>query len=618
MCVKSTNDKIRTRLKWSALLLIPVVVALAVRLYFVQVANHDYYLEYAKERYVTSRQTFGKRGEIFDVNGRLLVSNSPCVTVTADPSHLKNPKKPAPLKEESMRRRLAVLLSMEFPERSYQEYYDRLAPERTKKNEAGEVELDEEGKPVIVPNRYIPIARGVSMEKAAQVREAAKLNKLPGLFYADSYMRTYPKGTMLSNVLGFTNLVEESDVAQSGLEKFFDEQMTAQAGEVTYEKDRQGRPLLYGTHISTDCRDGRNIYLTISEPIQAILEEELDKTFAEWKAKTVYAAIADPKTGNILALAQRPTFNPNDRSTYTDEAGRTRIAEDSLEPGSIIKPFSIGKALDWGVVTPTTEINCEHGTWMYLNKPLRDSHPYDKLTVAGVIQKSSNIGTAKIALELGNDRVYRALRMFGFGEKTRLPFRTETSGFVPRPGSRYWDGLSITRFPIGYAVRVTPLQMIRAYCALANNGKLPQELRLVDRFEDPETGTVERVPVREPIQLFDRPEAHRQLVDMMIQVTKPGGTAVKAAIPGYEVAGKTGTSRKHVQGIGYAPGKYFSSFVGFVPAHDAKLVMLVTVDEPQGSYYAATVAAPTFQRVCTRVLRLMNVPPDPALLPQPR
>ena len=273
-------------------------------------------------------------------------------------------------------------------------------------------------------------------------------------------------------------------------------------------------------------------------------------------------------------------------------------------------------------MTPRTEIDCNHGVWIYLNKPLRDSHPYDKLTVEGVIQKSSNIGTAKVAMMLGEQRVYQALKTFRFGDKTGLPFPIEESGLV-LPVKK-WDGLSITRFPIGYGVRVTPLQMIRAYCALANNGKMPQ-LRLIDRLEDPVTGEVTRIPSPPPVQMFDRPETCATLISMMIKVTQKGGTAVKAAIPGYEVAGKTGTSRKYIptrrdsngriiERGHYASGKYFSSFVGFVPARNPALVMLVTMDEPKGSYYAATVAAPTFKATMTRVLRHLNIQPDPALL----
>lgn len=603
MSVVSTNDRIRFRIRLVAILLIPVAVALAVRLYFVQIVAHEYYLDKARDTYTTTRVTSGKRGEIFDVHGNLLVSNIPSVNITADPSHIKN---------SGSRRRLAYLLAREFPETSCEDFFRKLAPTRRKRISANDPNPDGSGFRT-VPNTYAMIARDVSLEKAARLKALARVNKFRCLFFKDSYKRIYPKGSLLSNVLGFTNIVDDNDVAQTGLEKFFDEQMTAQFGRETYERDRSGRPLLYGPHISQEARDGRNIYLTISEPIQSILEEELDVTFREWKPKTLYAALVDPKTGNVLAMAQRPTFDPNDRSTYTNEAGRPRIAEDGIEPGSIIKPFTIGKALDWGYVTPETEIDCDRGTWIYLGKPLRDSHPYDKLTVAGVIQKSSNIGTAKIAMLLGEEKVYEALRMFGFGQKTNLPFRTETAGYLPRVPK--WDGLSITRFPIGYGVRVSPLQMLRAYCALANNGKLPQ-LRLVDRLEDPATGVVEQIPVKPPVQLFEHPECHRQLIDMMTLVTKKGGTAARAALPGYEVAGKTGTSRKYIPGRGYASGKYFSSFVGFVPARNPAFVMLVTVDEPHGAYYASTVAAPTFKRVAERVLRHMNIPPDPALLPE--
>ena len=191
-----------------------------------------------------------------------------------------------------------------------------------------------------------------------------------------------------------------------------------------------------------------------------------------------------------------------------------------------------------------------------------------------------------------------------------LPFPGETAGRLPSLESWRKDGLAITRIPIGYGVRVSPLQMLRAYCALANHGLLPQ-LRLVDRIQDPVTGVVTKLPVPDPVQMFDNPATCDTLVQMMVKVTEPGGTAVKAAIPGYQVAGKTGTARKYIPGHGYASGKYFSNFVGFVPARDPALVMLVTMDEPKGAYYASTVAAPTFKATCTRVLRHLNIQPDP-------
>ncbi len=599
----SSNDSIRLRLKLAAVLvLVPVTGYLIARLYIVQVKSHAEYLQKARARYTATRVTSGKRGEIFDMTGNLLVSNSPCVSITADPGNLTG---------EEQRRRLAFILAKHL-DRDYSYFYRRLNPLRPKRGEKGEVLTNPDGTSMMVPSRYAVIEKRASLEVAQKIREQVRVNRINALFFRDGYIRTYPKETMLSNVLGYTNVVDDSDVPQIGLEKQLNRQMTGDTGRERYERTLDGLPLSYGLHeLVKESRDGWNIYLTIREPIQAILEEELDAAYARWNPATLYAAIAEPKTGNILAIAQRPTFNPNIRSTYTPQAVRTRIAEDGFEPGSIIKPFTIGKALDWGVVTPETVIDCDKGAWVYLGKVLRDSHPCDKLTVAGVIQKSSNVGTAKVAMMLGEQRVYQALKLFGFGEKTGLPFPTETRGLLPPV--RRWDGLSITRFPIGYGVRVSPLQMLRAYCALANGGRMTQ-LRLIDRIVDPETGTVTQMPIPEPVRLFEHPEAHRQLIEMMIQVTRPGGTAVKAAIPGYEVAGKTGTSRKYIPGKGYASGKYFSSFVGFVPARSPALVMLVTVDEPNGAYYAATVAAPTFKSTMTRVLRHLNIPPDPALL----
>ena len=212
---------------------------------------------------------------------------------------------------------------------------------------------------------------------------------------------------------------------------------------------------------------------------------------------------------------------------------------------------------------------------------------------------------------LGEDRVYQAFRLFGFGTRTNLPLPNESIGYLPRPAK--WDKLSITRFPIGYSIRLSPLQLLRAYCALANGGKLPQ-LRLLDKVVYPETGEVRVFPHAPQIQLFEHPEAHRRLVDMMISVTESGGTATKAAIPGFQVAGKTGTSKKYDGSRGgYASGQYFASFIGFVPAKAPRLVMLVTMDNPKGSSYGGTVSAPVFAKTAERILRYWNVQPTEPL-----
>lgn len=598
----SNNDSIRLRMRLLALFLVPIAIGLGVRLYFVQIDQHEEYLEKARSRYTTTKITTGKRGEIYDVNGNLLVSNTPCFHITCDPANITT---------ELQRKKLAFILSNTL-KIDYNSIYRKLEKERQVRDKDNNLVMDENGKPKIEQVRYVIIAKNVSLEDGNSLRKQLAANKIRAIFMTEGHMRSYPKGRLLSNVLGFTSVDNESDIAVLGLEKFFNHEMTAAVGKEKYERSRDGRPLNYGLHEQLqESRDGSNIYLTISEPIQAILEEELDAAVEKWRPQTIYAAIADPKTGNILAMAQRPTFDPNDRSEISPEAWRTRIIEDGLEPGSIIKPFTIGKALDWGVVTPNTTVDCEHGAWVYMNKVLRDSHPYDTLTVSGIIQKSSNVGTAKVALMLGEDKVYNLLRSFGFGQRTGIPLKPENIGIFP-PVKR-WDGLSITRFPIGYGILVSPMQMLRGYCALANNGKLPK-LRLVDRVENPATGEIKMMPIEPPVQTFDRPETCATLVRMMEAVTQEGGTATKASIPGFKVAGKTGTSRKYVKGVGYAAGKYFASFAGFVPAENPAFVMIVTMDEPRGAYYGGTVSAPVFQAIAKRVLRYMNIDPDPSLM----
>lgn len=601
----NTSDSIRMRGKLIAVWWFPLAAFLIFRFFQIQVTRHEYYFSEARGRYTTSRTMAGKRGEIFDRSGYLLVGNSPCVEIFCTPANLP----------ENSRRSVAVICAKHFGKPAMW-YYRRLAPVIRRKGPDG-VEKE-------VRSLYFMINRQTPLETAeAFKRELTRLFQTekeraagkttarhfpPGFIaYRNSSYRTYPKGRLASNILGYINVVNDSAVPQGGLEKELNKTITPEMGREIYERTRDGIPLDYGYRKFSESRDGKDVYLTISEPVQAILEEELDAAYAKWRPETIYAAIADPNTGEILALAQRPTFNPGDRKTFDPAAVRTRIAEDSYEPGSVIKPFSIGKALDWGVVTPDTVIDCEKGRWIYLKRPLTDSHNYDKLTVAGVIQKSSNIGTAKVALSLGKERVYEVLRLFGFGEKTGLPFPLESRGYLPRP--KRWDGLSITRFPIGYGIRVSPLQLLRAYCALACNGDLP-ELKLVDRLVDTATGEETRRPVRIIRRTFVNPAAHRQLVDMMVTVTEPGGTATKAAVPGYRVAGKTGTSRKYVPGRGYSAGAYFASFVGFVPAYKPRLVMLVTFDNPKGASYGGTIAGPVFSRTASRILKYWNVPPD--------
>jgi cell division protein FtsI/penicillin-binding protein 2 len=592
-------DTMLIRLRLFFLLVFIGMGVLAYRMHELQIVRHDELYEKARLKYTENRTETGLRGKIFDYSGNLLVGNLPCKDIFADPQTLKTEEEARGIAEYFAK-------TLGVPEAKL---FDRLV-QRTR------VVVREDGTQRTVPILYAPIAQYIDLEQAKRIEDDMRALGINGpgagirnkkVFFRESFKRFYPKNELLANILGFTNLDREKAIPVVGIEKSYHQNMSPSQAKIRYERARDGFPLTYGTREEEEeARNGYNLYLTVQEPIQAILEEELDKLMEKWTPKAAYAVMAEPFTGNILAIAQRPTFNPNDRESMNPEAWRNRIAEDILEPGSTMKSIAIAGALDYGVVTPTTRFDCEKGHWFYAGKRLTDSHPMEMLTVSEIVQKSSNIGTAKIALEMGEDNLYQTLRRFGFGSKTGIPLKTETLGIF-RPLSR-WNSLSITRLPIGYEIGVSPLQLVRAYCALANGGYLVN-LNLVDRIEEPKSGITTKMQRGKTSRTFLREGTHHQIVGMMKRVTEEGGTALKAAIEGYEVAGKTGTSKKIVNGT-YHSNAYFSSFIGFVPADRPAFVLLVTVDEPKGAYYGGTVSAPAFREVSKRTLRYLNVKPD--------
>lgn len=589
----TSNDSIRVRMRLVAVFFVFSFCALFYRLYIVQIQRHDELYQKARNQYTAKKTEAGKRGEIFDCNGNLLVGNIPCDDISVDPW----------IVGDSVTCRKVAAMFAKYLKLDFQEVYGKLM-RKTRKVKG------KDGKEIVRRNRYAVIAREVSIDVSTKLKRIIKANEFAGIFFREKYARYYPKKNLLSNVLGFTNVNHGEVIAVLGVEKFFNKQMSSSKSVLRFERARDGRPLIYGERESIKARNGLNVYLTISEPLQSILEEELDKMVAEWKPAAAYAILADPKTGNILAMAQRPSFNPNDRRSMDPKAWRNRICADYFEPGSTMKPIAISGAIDYGVVTPDTKFNCEKGRWKYGGKILRDAHPMEILTVGQILAKSSNIGTAKIALLMGEKRLYRTLRKFGFGAYTGIPLKPETRGAL-RPVDR-WDTLSITRFPIGQGVGTSPLQMVRAYCALADHGRL-RKLRLVDRIEDNQTGLIIKNPIQKPLQVFHNPATWDKIIDMMCLVTEAGGTARRVAIEGYEIAGKTGTSQKFINGA-YSHKKYIASFIGFMPAHDPELVLLVAADEPHGSIYGGRVAGPTFRNIALRSLRYLNIKPNPALM----
>ena len=448
----------------------------------------------------------------------------------------------------------------------------------------------------------IVIQRKVSRKTA----EAIKVLHLPGIRIVPSYKRFYPKNTLLANVLGFTNVENEGVY---GLEKSYDNWLKARSRTITLESNRKGYPIYRKrSSIDTDL-DGHNIYLTIEVPIQHIVEYELQRLVRQFKPKYAYAIMSNPNTGAIMAMAQSPSFNPNDRKSMNSDLWRNHMIADVYDPGSVMKPIAIAGALDHGAISSIHErINCENGLWYYRGHSLRDSgFSYDFLRIFEIIKRSSNIGTAKIALRLGEKRLYKVLRSFGFGEKTHIGLAPESSGILRHLNE--WDGLSITRFPIGQGISVTPIQMVQAYNILANQGNMMQ-VHLIDRITDPNTGETH---IFRPTIKRDRvikPGVTHQIIMAMTTVTHPEGTGHRAAIPGYHVAAKTGTSQKLVNSHYSGHRKYVSSFIGMVPAYNPAFVLLVIADEPSTEeYYGSIVCGPTFKRIAEKTLSYLKISP---------
>ena len=563
-----------------AFVLILFFTGLAVHLYFLQIVRHDKLYSKAKRKYTAVEKNKGTRGEIFDINGHLLVGNEPCMDIRANPQLVG---------DKDSCRALAGYFSRKL-NISPQIVYKRLANKTVNGRKMREVVIE----------------NNVPLNLAENIKEEIIERNIKGIYFYDSSKRYYPKNDLLSNILGFVNTSGLKIDPVCGIEKAYNSVLSPIKAEVSYyERARNGVPLSYGEQQYHAAHPGKNIFLTINEPIQEIMEEELDKLVEKWNPRAAYAVMVNPQTGSIIAMAQRPTFNPNDRSSMTPDSWRNRIVTDGFEPGSIMKPLVIIKALSLGLVAPETKIDCEDGYWIYGKRPLRDTHQYGKISVTEIVKKSSNIGTAKISLLLGEQRLYELLSQYGFGKETKLPFKPEATGIL-RPLNR-WDTLSVTRFPIGQGILTSPLQLVAAYTVLANNGKR-MRLRIIDRIQDKETGSMYEFPVKVADTVIKNRKYVREMVDMMKTVTEPGGTATRAAVPGFSVAGKTGTSQKWVNGQ-YSHSKYFASFIGFVPAEKPAFILLVTADEPHGSIYGGVVAAPAFSTISRKTLRYFDIQP---------
>ncbi len=431
--------------------------------------------------------------------------------------------------------------------------------------------------------------------------KAVEALKLPGVALMGEARRFYPNRQLASHVLGFANI---DGKGIEGLELSLEEQLRGSTDPVPAIRDRRGVVVFSEQLLDDRAAQGDSVVLTIDKTIQHIAERELELAVRTFEAKGGSVVVMDPATGEVLAIANYPTFNPNDPAASPTSHRRNRAVTDRFEPGSTIKPFTVAGALAGGAIRSDQSIDCEDGAMQVAEYTIHDTSKYESLTPGQILEYSSNIGTAKIGMALGRKRLYRTLRDFGFGQVSRVGLPGETSGILRH--YRKWYEMDAATISFGQGMSVTALQLASAMGALANKGRLMRPI-LIKRIEDARGELIEEALPRVRRQVVPIRSA-RLVSDMMIAVTGEGGTAPEAALDGHLVAGKTGTAQKadYING-GYAEGKWTSSFVGYAPARKPRLVAAVVIDEPLIHHYGGTVAGPTFRRLMEASLRHRGV-----------
>lgn len=438
---------------------------------------------------------------------------------------------------------------------------------------------------------FMYLVRGLIPEQGQQVLDL----KIPGVYGIEEFRRFYPAGEVAAHVVGFTDV---DDHGREGVELAFDQWLSGVPGKRQVLKDRRGR-IIKDVQVVQNAKPGKTLALSIDLRLQYLAHRELRNALVEFGAKAGSLVMVDVKTGEILAMVNQPTYNPNNRRNLQPAAMRNRAMIDVFEPGSTVKPFTVAMGLHSGKYKPETVMDTRPGYYQVGRKTVRDVHNYGVLDITGVIKKSSNVGVAKIALDVGGDQLYSTLQQVGLGQDTGLGFPGERVGSLPN--FKVWKPVETAVMSYGYGLSVTAVQLAHAYAVLGNSGaSVPLSMSRVDT--EPQS-----------VQVLD-PKISRQVLQMLRTVVdEDGGTGSKARVPGYQVGGKTGTVHKTLPGGGYAEKQYRSVFAGLAPISNPRIACVVVIDEPRplfGQYYGGFVAAPVFGKVAASALRLMNVTPD--------
>ncbi len=551
----------RVRIAVCGAVFLGLFAAVAKRAYNLQVRDADRLRTMAEEQYLREIELPPRRGRILDRNGADLASTADVDSIYCNPRQLPDPREAA--------RRLSLVLGLDRAELE-----KKLAQRRF----------------------FAWVKRKVTPEEAAAVRAM----QLPGLAFTREPRRFYPNRSLAATVMGHAG---SDGGGLDGVELAFDKALRGTTSSVQGIRDALGREIAIDGTVDAPSTAGNDVVLTLDRYLTFITERALAAGAAQTHAKGAVSIMMDPRTGEVLAMASVPTFNPNEPIGAGEADARNRAVTDTYEPGSTMKTFTIAAALDAGAVRPDDRFDCLMGRMMVGKYSIHDTHPHGLLTVAEVFKFSSNIGATKIARRLGRDAFADALSRFGFGRPTGIGLPGERAGVV-RPVEK-WGDIGFANISFGQGIAVTPLQMIAGVSAIAGGG-IYRQPRIVARIVAPD-GTVE-APAVAPDRRVMSAAAARTMLTIMRGVTEQGGTAKAAAIEGYPVAGKTGTAQKVANGH-YDSSKWIASFIGTVPADDPRVAIIVVLDEPQGAHQGGAVAAPIFKEIAEQALRYLHVAP---------
>ena len=542
---------------------ITIFFLLIYRLYNIQVVGGGELNELARKEHITSYILDGKRGVIFDRNLKRLAVNVETKSLFAIPYKIEKP--------EEVARLLSIRLSL-----PYQRIEEELNKERY----------------------FVWVDRKLTSEKYEEIKNL----EIPGLDFVTENKRYYPKDSLAANLMGFVGVDNQG---LEGLEVYFDEELKSQSGLMVMERDASGAKIPLSIERMHPSKNGLSIVLTIDEVIQYITEEALQKANDLYHPKSAVAIVVNPKTGEILSMAVIPSFNINNYQKAPENFRRNRAITDNYEPGSTFKIFTIAAALEKGYAKLSDQFNCK-GSINYQGTVIRDIDPHGYQDLTDIIKNSCNVGIIEVGTRMDKEVFAEFIRNFGFGDKTGISLPGESPGLF-RPVNQ-WSKISIASLSIGQEISVTPLQLVMGTAVIANDGVLMKPL-IVSEIIDEEYNVIKQFKPEEVRQVIS-PETARTM-SQILEVVVESGTGTGAKLKHYTACGKTGTAQKFDFSLGkYSNEKFTSWFVGFAPAMDAEVAILVMLDEPKGSYYGGTVAAPVFQEIAGKVLPYLSIPSE--------